>query len=99
MVMPEKAAMALATLRKIAPGLDDGLEYTAQDLSIAAAVDGWEDVGAGLCSGLVRRLAGQPARERMAMTGAELKAILMSPAADDVLAQLQGAVGNRRGRG
>ena len=99
MVAVDKAAMALETLRQVADGLDDRLLYTAQDLSIAAAVDGGEDVGAGLCSGLVRRLAGQVARERTAMTGADLKAILKSQAADDALAHLQlSAVLSKRGR-
>ena len=97
MVAVDKAALALETLRRVADGLDDRLEYNAQDLSISAAVDGGQDVGAGLCSGLIRRLAGQPARERVAMTGAELKSILKSPAADEVMGRLQGA-GERRGR-
>lgn len=98
MVAVNKAAAALATLRRVADTLDDRLAYTAQDLSIVAAVDGGEDVGSGLISGLVRRLAGQEARgsrERMAMTGADLKRILKSPLADEVVARM---AENRPGR-
>ena len=51
MVAVDKAAMALETLRQVADGLDDRLLYTAQDLSIAAAVDGGRMWGRGYAAG------------------------------------------------